>query len=247
MLRSIGVTAAAAGVPPLLRSENARQGANTPSSTTTPGSSSVRKAGNSAAARSIAAPPHGHVRIADQWCGFVALRIRGSAVHVSVGIGHAGRQPGRSGLARRPVETDAGGAFRGIEGGFERRGEFRLLVAGVVSCPAIAEDLPADREAVRLLHPAPVIGSGRPPVIGERDREPPTGGFDDRVGPVLDRQLWLEAKGDAPGEEPLFDLRRQRRERREAFRRRQFEPVEIESAALRFEQVIGRGAGEIVQ
>ena len=40
---------------------------------------------------------------------------------------------------------------------------------------------------------------------------------------------------------------RQCRERREAFGRRQFEPVEIERVALGFEQAIGRGAGEIVQ
>ena len=45
-----------------------------------------------------------------------------------------GSQP-RS-VARRPVETDAGGAFRGIEGSFQRRGEFRLLVAGVIASPA---------------------------------------------------------------------------------------------------------------
>ncbi|MGA8379846.1 MAG: hypothetical protein WB710_01805, partial [Stellaceae bacterium] len=54
------------------------------------------------------------------------------------------------------------------------------------------------------------------------------GAFDDRIGPVLDCQLRLEAGGDASGEKALLGLRRQCRERREAFRRRQFEPVEIE-------------------
>jgi hypothetical protein len=52
--------------------------------------------------------------------------------------------------------------------------------------------------------PAPVIGGGRPPVIGERDREPPAGGFEDGADPVIDSQLRLEAEGDAPGEELLF-------------------------------------------
>jgi hypothetical protein len=149
--------------------------------------------------------------------------------------------------SRRLVETEAGGAFHGIESGFQRRREFRLLVAGVIASPAIAEDLGADREAVRLLDPAPIVGGGRPPVIGKRDREPRAGGFDDGIGPVLDRQLRLEAKGDAAGEKALFGLRRQCRERHKAFRRPQFEPIEIERVALGFEQAIGRGAGEIVQ
>ena len=139
----------------------------------------------------------GPARIGNQRCCFGALRIRRSVVRGSVGIGYARRQPDRGGLARRPVETEAGGAFRGIEGGFERRGEFRLFVAGVIASPAIAEDFPADREAVRLFDPAPVIGGGRPPEIGERDREPPPRGFNDRIGRVLDRQLRLEAEGDA--------------------------------------------------
>ena len=162
----------------------------------------------------------GLVRIAGQRCGFVQLRIRASVVYGSAGIGHAGRQPGRRGLARRLVETEASVAFRGIESGFERRRDFRLLATGVVSCPAVAEDIPADREAVRLLDPAPVIGGGRPPVIGKRDREPPPSGLDDRIGPVLDRQLRLDANGDAAGEKALFGLGRQCCERREAFRRR---------------------------
>ena len=69
----------------------------------------------------------GVVWIAGQWCYSIALRIHGTALD-SPGIGHAGRQPIGGVVARRPVETDAGGAFRGIEGGFQRRGEFRLLV-----------------------------------------------------------------------------------------------------------------------
>ena len=98
----------------------------------------------------------------------------------------------------------------------------------------------ADPEAVRFLDPAPVIGGGRPPVIGERDGKPPAGAFDHRIGPVLDRELRLEAGGDAPGEETLLGVRRQRRERGEAFGRRQFEPVEIERAALRLDQPVRR-------
>jgi hypothetical protein len=116
----------------------------------------------------------------------------------------------------------------------------------VIASPAIAEDLPADRQAVGLLDPAPIIGGGRPPVIGERDRKPPAGGFDDRIGLVLDRQLWFEAEGDAPGEMPLLGLGRQCRERRKSFRRRQFEPVEIDRVGVGFEQAIGRGASKIV-
>jgi hypothetical protein len=147
----------------------------------------------------------GVVWIAGQWCYSIALRISGIALD-SPGIGHAGRLPTRSSVARRLIEPDTGGAFRWIEGGFERRGEFRLLVAGVIASPALAEDLPADREAVRLFDTAPIIGGGRPPVIGKWDREPPAGGFDDRIGPVLDRQLRLDAKGDASREEPLLGL-----------------------------------------
>ena len=133
-------------------------------------------------------------------------RVRAACGTGVAGIGHAGRQPRRGGVARRLVETDAGGALRRIEGGFERRREHRLLVVGVVARPAIAEDLLADREAVRLLHAAPVIGGGRPPVIGERDGKTPAGAFDHRIGAVLDRELRLQAGGDAPGEETLLGL-----------------------------------------
>ena len=191
---------------PFLCSENARQDAEAPLSAT-PRRLVLGQKGRQFGRREIDFGGLGLVRIAGQRCGFVQLRIRGSVIYGSVGIGHAGRQPGRGVVARRPVETDAGGAFRGIEGGFERRGEFRLFVAGVIASPAIAEDFRADREAVRLFDPAPIIGGGRPPVIGKRDREPPAGGFDDRIGPVLDRQLRLEAKGDASREKALFGLR----------------------------------------
>jgi hypothetical protein len=74
----------------------------------------------------------------------------------------------------------------------------------VLSHPTIAEDCRADREAVRLFHPAPIVGGGRAPEIGEWDRKPPADAFADRVGPVLDRELRLEGCGDAPGEETLL-------------------------------------------
>jgi len=73
------------------------------------------------------------------------------------------------------------------------------------------------------------------------------GGFDDRVGPVFNRPLRFEAKDGASREEPLLGLGWQGRKRREALRRRQFEPVEIEPAALGFQQAIRGGSGEIVQ
>ena len=113
---------------------------------------------------------------------------------MTIAIGHAGRQPCGGGVARRPIETDAAGSLRRIEGSLKRRSEHRLLVVGMIARPAVAEDLPADREAVRLLHPAPIIGGGRPPVIGERDRKPLAGAFDHRVGAVLDRELRLQAR-----------------------------------------------------
>jgi hypothetical protein len=96
-------------------------------------------------------------------------------------------------VARRPVEADRGGVGRRIEGLLQRRGEDWLLGVGVVPRPARAEDRLGDRQAVRLLHPAPVVGGGRPPEIGERDRKPPDGGFHDRVSSILDCELRLEA------------------------------------------------------
>ena len=71
--------------------------------------------------------------------------------------------------------------------------------------------------------------------------------FQHRVRPVLDGELTLEGGGDAPGEEALLGLGRQCRERRERLRRRQGQPAGIERVALRLEQAVGRGAGEIVQ
>src|SRR6202011_4691470 len=131
--------------------------------------------------------------------------------------------PRRGAVTRRLVETDAGAALVEIERRFERGGEHRLLVVGVIACPAIAEDLPADREAMRLFCAAPIICGGRPPVILEPDAETPASGFNDRMRAVLDRQLRLEAGGDAPGEEPLLFLGRQCCERGEALCGRQFE------------------------
>ena len=78
-----------------------------------------------------------------------------------------------------------------------------------------------NREPVRLLSPAPIIRRGRPPEIGERDREPADGALDDEIGRILDGELRLERRGDAPGEEVLLGFRRQRGERLEPFGRRQ--------------------------
>ena len=90
----------------------------------------------------------------------------------SAGIGHAGRQPGRSGVTRRPVETDASGAFRGIESGFERRGESRASCRRHGLAPSGRRG--SRRRSARpcaFFDPTPVVGGGRPPVFGERDRE----------------------------------------------------------------------------
>ena len=104
-----------------------------------------------------------------------------------------------------------------------------------------------DGEPVRLLDAAPVIGGGRPPVIGERDGKARTGVFEDRVRPILDGELRLEGGGDAPGEQALLGLGRQCRKRREPLRRRQGQPPGIERVPLRLEQAVGRRAGQIVQ
>ena len=150
-------------------------------------------------------------------------------------------------VARRLAETDAGAALVEIERGFERGREHRLLVVGVIARPAFAEDFAADREAVRLLGAAPVIGGSRPPVIFERQCEAATGGFDHRIGAVLDRELRFERGGDAPGEEALFFFALQGRECGEAFRGRQLEPVEFEHLLLSGEPAVGAGAGEVVE
>ena len=156
-----------------LRSENARQGAAAPLSAM-PVGLVVGQEGRQIGRCDVDLVGFGAPVAGVDVSGCAGLTIRGSLV---VAIGHAGRQPRGGTVARRLVEADAGGAFRRIEGGFERRRERRFLVVGVIARPAIAEDVPADREAVRLLHAAPVIGGGRPPVIGERDRKPPAGGF----------------------------------------------------------------------
>src|ERR1700674_3001935 len=115
--------------------------------------------------------------------GAVQLGIRRVAVRSAVGIAHAGRQPCGSAVTRRLIETDAGGVGGGIESRFKRGGERRLLVVGVVTSPAIAEDALGGRKSMRLLHAAPIVGRSRPPVIGGRDRKAPAGAFDDGVGP----------------------------------------------------------------
>ena len=101
---------------------------------------------------------------------------------------------------------------------------------------------------MRLLDPAPVIGGGRPPVIGERDGEPPAGAFDHRIGAVLDRELRLEAGRDAPGEEAVAWPRA-------ATPTSAAKPsaggslIQSRSSALRvrLDQPVGRRAGEVVQ
>ena len=54
-------------------------------------------------------------------------------------------------------------------------------------------------------------------------------------------------KRDAPGEEALLGLGRQRRERGEALRRRQVEPGRVERRFARRQQPVGRRAGQIVE
>ena len=102
----------------------------------------------------------------------------------------------------------------------------------MVAPPALAEDFLPGAEVVRLLHSAPVILGNRAPQIRERYREAMSGTFEHRVRAVLDRELRLEARGDAPGEQAPLRLRRKGGERREAFGGRQFQPVECERAAL---------------
>src|SRR6516162_3686702 len=155
--------------------------------------------------------------------------------------------PGGSHAAALSRAADAAVAERGIKGVLQRRGEHRFFVAGVVAGPAFAEEFGADGKTVRFLHAVPVISGGRPPAVGERDRQSPPGAFDGRIRAVLDRELRLETAGGAPGEQALLGVHGQRGERREGFRRRQLKPVEIESAPLRLEEAVGRRAGEIVE
>jgi hypothetical protein len=162
-------------------------------------------------------------------------------------VRHAGRQPCGGIVARHLAEPDAGRALRRIERGFERGCQHRFFVVGMVARPAFAKELPADAEAVGLLRAAPVIGGGRPPQIGERDRKPMPGGLNHRIRAILERELGLEAGRDAPGEQAPLGLRRQRRERGEALRRRQLQPVEIECRTLCFDQLVGGRAVQIVE
>ena len=79
--------------------------------------------------------------------------VRGIAFG-GAGIGDAGRQPRRGAVARCLVETDAGGVRRRIESGFQRRGENRLLVVGMVARPASPEDgLPTASPCAFLTRP----------------------------------------------------------------------------------------------
>ena len=144
------------------------------------------------------------VRVSDGIGAFRRLRgIRRTAV----GIPHTGRDPRGGGVARGLVERNAGAAFLRIEGGFERRGQYRLFVVRMVARSAFAKDLPADIEAVRFLHAAPVIGGGRTPVILEPDPEAPAGGLNHLIGVALDGKLRFEGRGNAPGKKPLFLLK----------------------------------------
>jgi hypothetical protein len=174
----------------------------------------------------------------------VRFRIIGGT---AVAVLHARRQPSGGVVARGLVEGDAGAVFLDVEGDLKRRRQHRLLVVGMVAGPAFAEDFPADCEAVRLLHAAPVIGGGRAPVIFKPDAEAAAGGFNHRIGAVLDGELRFERGGDAPGEEPLFFSGRQSGQRGKAFRGRELEPVELQHLAFRGEPTVGAGAGEIVQ
>ena len=74
------------------------------------------------------------------------------------------------------------------------------------------------------------------------------GGFDNRIGAVLDRKLRLEAgRRCTRRRAAAWRSGGSADERGKAFGRRQLEPVEIERGALRLDQPVGRRAGEIVQ
>src|SRR3546814_5626364 len=81
---------------------------------------------------------------------------------------------------------------------------------GVVAVPRGTEDGSADLEGMGLPDPSPVVVGGRPPMGGEVDAEAFSYLFDDRVRLVLEGELGLEGLRDAPGEERLLGLRRER-------------------------------------
>src|SRR3546814_17679240 len=87
------------------------------------------------------------------------------------------------------------------ERGFQRLGEHRLLVLGVVAVPRGTEDGSADLEGMGLPDPSPVVVGGRPPMGGEVDAEAFSYLFDDRVRLVLEGELGLEGLRDAPRSE----------------------------------------------
>ena len=208
-----------------LRSENARQAAAAPLSAMPAGSSSVRKAGRSVDAMSI--PRASGVPASTS--SISAAGSRADLRYVSIGIGDAGRQPRGGTVARRLVETDAGDAFRRIEGGFERRGECRLSCRRRGRAPSARRGsrrrsrgrAPSSRGPSNWRRSA--ASNRRTGWRGGGRRLSITGSARSSMASC---GLRVEAMHQA--KRRCLALGRQCRERREAFGRRQLEPVEIE-------------------
>src|SRR3546814_16628175 len=79
--------------------------------------------------------------------------------------------------------------------------------------------------------PFPVVVGGRPPMGGEVDAEAFSYLFDDRVRLVLEGELGLEGLRDAPGEERLLGLRRERRHLGKALGRWKAQPGQVKRFA----------------
>src|SRR3546814_8430066 len=97
---------------------------------------------------------------------------------------HPWRDPGAGPRGSLRAEAERGRAVA-RERGFQRLGEHRLLVLGVVAVPRGTEDGSANLEGMGLPDPSPVVVGGRPPMGGEVDAEAFSYLFDDRVRLVL--------------------------------------------------------------
>src|SRR3546814_8694530 len=74
---------------------------------------------------------------------------------------HPWRDPGAGPRGSLRAEAERGRAVA-RERGFQRLGEHRLLVLGVVAVPRGTEDGSADLEGMGLPDPSPVVVGGRP-------------------------------------------------------------------------------------
>src|SRR3546814_7537553 len=107
-------------------------------------------------------------------------------------------------LPNRPlVGSDKAERGRGVarEGSFERVGEHRLLVIGVVAFPAGPEHRRADLERMSLLDPPPVVLRRGAPVGREVNAEALADLLDHRIGLVLEGELGLQSLCNAPRSE----------------------------------------------